>query len=120
MWPNWADQGLAYEEQHHRKRKRCQLAFSRVDLHFQLEEVELVLLLHQDGLQLLGLVAALHKHLRQLFDLLMNSTLIDYDNNSADATHVDFDSQMGWHWCKWQRQKCQKFQFVINYSACCC
>ena len=93
MWPSWA-----LEEQHHRKRKRCQLASSRVGQRFQLEEVELVLLLRRDGLQLPGLVATLHKRSYQLFDLLMNC-----DNNSllinwiTYASHVDFDLQMGWH-----------------------
>ena len=90
MWPNWAGQGLVLEEQHHKKRKRCQLASSRVGQRFQQEEVELVLPLHRDGLQLPGLVANLRKSSRQLFDLLMNC-----DNNSADASHVDFDLQMG-------------------------
>ena len=94
MWPSWA-----LEEQHHRKRKRCQLASSRVGQRFQLEEVELVLLLRRDilnlldGLQLPGLVATLHKRSHQLFDLLMNC-----DNNSGDvdySSHVDFDLQMG-------------------------
>jgi hypothetical protein len=91
VWPSWA-----VEEQHHRKRKRCQLASSQVGLRAQLDEVELVLLLHRDGLQLPGLVATLHTRSHQLFDLLMN-----YDNNFllinwiTHASHVDFDLLMG-------------------------
>ena len=98
MWPNWAGQGLALEEQHHRKRKRGQLASSRVGQRFQLEEVELVLPLRRDGLQLPGLAATLHKCSRQLFDLLMNcdnNSPFDVYNSYLRRKHVDFELQRG-------------------------